>query len=307
MMIDSNALVEKFRYALENHWGYIWGTAGIGWTEARQKQKVNYMVSKYGENWKKNSDAKADDYYSAALYGSKWIGHTVADCSGLFRWSFKQLGSDIAHGSNSIWSRYCKAKGRLSGGKRTDGKPLLPGTAVFTGTDATKPHIGLYCGDGKVIEASGTQAGVVTSNINATKWKYWGELKEVEYHAPDGDSAPSAPSEDETPMTNYPTLKKGNKGEYVRILQQKLKDLGYDLGSYGVDGDFGSATLAAVKTFQRAMGLAVDGIVGKNTWEALEKADSTPVMYYFVKVSHLTESQAKALCEMYDHAEMGRE
>ena len=157
-MIQAAALVEKFQYALDHKWGYIWGTAGISWTEARQKQKINYMVSKYGANWKKDADAKKDNYYSAAMYGDKWVGHTVADCSGLFRWAFKQLGSDIAHGSNSIWSRYCKARGRLSGGKRTDSRLLLPGSAVFTGPDATKPHIGIYAGNGKVIEASGTKA-----------------------------------------------------------------------------------------------------------------------------------------------------
>jgi len=48
-----------------------------------------------------------------------------------------------------------------------------------------------------------------------------------------------------------------------------LDRMGYDLGSYGVDGDFGSATEAAVKSFQSDHGLTVDGIVGKNTWAEL--------------------------------------
>ena len=54
-MIQANALIDKFKYALDNKWGYIWGAAGILWTEARQKQKVNYMVNKYGTTWQKNS------------------------------------------------------------------------------------------------------------------------------------------------------------------------------------------------------------------------------------------------------------
>ena len=120
-MITSTALVEKFSYALNNHWGYIWGTAGILWTKAKQQQKIDYMVGKYGTNWKINSEAKEDNYYYAALYGDKWIGKYVADCSGLFAWAFSQLGGSIAHGSNSIYDRYCTAdKGLLTSEKKED-------------------------------------------------------------------------------------------------------------------------------------------------------------------------------------------
>ena len=37
-MITPEALIAKFRQALEEHWGYIWGTAGEAWTEAKQKE-----------------------------------------------------------------------------------------------------------------------------------------------------------------------------------------------------------------------------------------------------------------------------
>lgn len=297
-VISTEALIAKFEFALNNSWGYIWGTAGIMWTTAKQKQKVDYMISKYGNNWKKNADAKDDNYYGAAMYGEKWIGHTVADCSGLFRWAFRQLGSDIAHGSNSIWDRYCSAKGKLSAGKRTDGKELLPGTAVFTGTDSKKPHIGLYVGNGKVIEASGTQAGVCVSNINAGKWKYWGELKNVSYSPSEAPKTPSGGKDDETPMKDYPTLKKGSKGEYVAVLQQKLMMLGYSLPHYGIDGDFGTETENAVKQFQKDYGLNADGVVGRKTWMALESDNKTAV-YYTVKIMHLTKQQVDSLMETY--------
>lgn len=185
-MIEAQALVDKFRYALNDKWGYIWGAAGIMWTKAKQDQKVSYMVSKYGSGWKTSKEAKDDNYYGSAYYGDKWIGHYVADCSGLFSWAFKELGGSIAHGSNSIWDRYCASKGKLSGGRRTDGQELLPGTAVFTGTDSSKPHIGLYVG-GTVIEASGSKVGVITTDIGNSKWKYWGQLKDVNYNGGGGD------------------------------------------------------------------------------------------------------------------------
>ena len=64
-----------------------------------------------------------------------------------------------------------------------------------------------------------------------------------------------------------PVLKKGCKGEPVRALQGALNALGYNCGT--VDGDFGSKTQTAVKTFQEAAGLEVDGSVGAKTWTAL--------------------------------------
>jgi len=110
-MIETGALIEKFQYALDNGWGYILGTAGVAWTSAKQKQKVDYMVNRYGTGWKNNSEAKDDRYYQAAVNGSRWVGHTVADCSGLFKWAFSKLGGTIYHGSNTIWNQYCTKKG----------------------------------------------------------------------------------------------------------------------------------------------------------------------------------------------------
>ena len=37
----------------------------------------------------------------------------------------------------------------------------------------------------------------------------------------------------------------------------------------GLDGVFGAQTLNAVKSYQRVVGLSVDGIVGCNTWRSL--------------------------------------
>lgn len=287
-MIKAADLISKFRFALENKWGYIWGTVGVLWTQAKQAQKVNYMIQKYGTDWKKNADAKKDTYYMAASIGSKWIGHTVADCSGLFKWAFIQLGGNIYHGSNTIYDKYCSTKGKLTEDLK---KTLQPGAAVFVDKNGNKSHIGLYVGNGKVIEACSTEAGVCTSNLTANKWSYYGLLKDVQY----GDQ----------PEPGLPTLKKGDKGPDVKALQVKLIAKGYKLPKYGADGDFGSETETAVKAFQKDHGLNPDGIVGEKTWEALE--DDTPIQYYKVTVSHLTESNAKALCGMYEYATMEKE
>lgn len=55
----------------------------------------------------------------------------------------------------------------------------------------------------------------------------------------------------------------------VKDVQEKLMSRGYNVGRCGVDGFFGRGTLEAVESFQRDSGLAVDGIVGVNTWNKL--------------------------------------
>ena len=64
-------------------------------------------------------------------------------------------------------------------------------------------------------------------------------------------------------------LTKGSSGSEVKKMQQALIDSGYDVGSTGADGKFGSNTLAAVKKYQKDNGLTVDGIAGKNTLGSL--------------------------------------
>ena len=297
-MIKAEELIEKFRYVLDNHWGYIFGAAGIMWTEAKQKQKVDYMVNKYGTSWQKNSEAKQDNYYMSALYGSKWIGHYVADCSGLFSWAYAKLGGTIAHGSNSIYDRYCSKKGKLNSSLKNT---LLPGTAVFTGTEKAHGHIGLYVGNGKVIEAQGTQAGVCTSNLSAGKWTYYGELSAVDYN-----------NKSEQTTDTYYLVKKGSKGEAVKTVQTMLMKLGYNLGSWGVDGDFGSATERAVKEFQRDHNLTQDGIVGNKTYAALTDAvnklsDSAPAKKYSIAIHGLTKAQADEIKKQYPGATVTEE
>ena len=72
-------------------------------------------------------------------------------------------------------------------------------------------------------------------------------------------------------------LNKGTKGNDVKQMQKVLKQLGYELGNFGenkdgIDGIFGSVTQAAVRAFQEANGLTVDGIVGPETLKALKAA-----------------------------------
>ncbi|HMM01131.1 MAG TPA: peptidoglycan-binding protein [Bacilli bacterium] len=244
-MITAQALIAKFQYALDQKWGYIWGGTGQTWTQAKQDAATRSMTVKYG---------------------SRWIGRRVADCSGLFSWAFKELGGYMYHGSNTMWNKYCTSKGTLQ-----SGITIRPGTAVFLVNSAgSRHHVGLFIGDDTVIEAKGTAYGIVTSKLS--HWDEWGELVGVDYT-------------NEGSETVMATLRKGDKGEEVRVLQSKLLALGYNLPKYGADGSYGSETTAAVMAFQTDKGLVADGICGPITQAVLDDVkteeiedDATPEM-----------------------------
>lgn len=82
------------------------------------------------------------------------------------------------------------------------------------------------------------------------------------------------PDKDETSTDYTRILKKGRSGSDVAMLQMRLKAAHYLFGK--ADGIFGEETEAAVKKFQKALGLAkVDGIVGEETWAEIYKIDIT--------------------------------
>ena len=85
-------------------------------------------------------------------------------------------------------------------------------------------------------------------------------------------SKPSAGSSN--PSKNY--LSKGDKGSAVKTMQQKLNDAGFKAGT--ADGIFGVNSENAVKAFQKAVGLKVDGLYGVDTKAKLEsyKKPSSP-------------------------------
>ena len=289
-VISTEALIAKFKQALKEGWGYIWGTAGEKWTAVKQKEL------------EKTTDA---DLAQGRQYGSKWIGKTVADCSGLFSWAFRQLGGYIYHGSDTMYRKYCTDKGELKAGKRTDHATLKPGTAVFVWNGSKYSHVGLYVGDNTVIEAMSTQVGVTTTKVTAGKWTHWGELTGVAYDNAqctmhNAQSGTEAAKQD----SSRPTLRKGSKDQAVTEMQSMLQKLGYDLGSWGVDGDFGKETEAAVIRFQAGHGLEADGVVGPLTWAELKKAAGTvsgtpDEVSYSVTIFGLDLTQATALQRNY--------
>jgi len=68
------------------------------------------------------------------------------------------------------------------------------------------------------------------------------------------------------------TLTLGDRGKEVSDVQKRLRALGYELGSEGVDGFLGPRTRLALLAFQQERGLLADGVLGANTWRELVEA-----------------------------------
>lgn len=78
-----------------------------------------------------------------------------------------------------------------------------------------------------------------------------------------GGASPASAATVSCTISTTKTVRSGDSGSCVRLLQQRL-------GGLVVDGSFGSLTSRAVIFFQRANGLAADGIVGSKTWSKIK-------------------------------------
>ena len=153
--IPVSAVFDNIEMMLRDHWGYIFGKAGIMWTQQKQDNATDEMAIKYGQ---------------------QWVGHMVTDCSGVMVYIWRQFGLKIPHGSSSM----------VRQGYIVDcGSTPHPGWAALadpTPDTYDNNHIGIVGRDGvTVYEAKGTRYGFVTSKVTDKKWTKFGRFKDVDY------------------------------------------------------------------------------------------------------------------------------
>ena len=223
---------------------------------------------------------------------SKHEGRTrFFDCRGFVYWILHQvcgMWDRCPAGATTMWNTESnwKAKGKVS-----DGVPDDVLVCLFV-QDKDNPkkmsHIG-FGFNGETLECS---SGVQHFTSRNKKWTHWAIPVCID-EIPDPDMKP--------------TLRKGDSGTYVTLLQTMLIQRGYAMPKYGADGKFGNETLAALQAFQKANGLKADGVgvCGPETWAALQGTE--PTKRYTVTVPHLTIGQAEALVSQYADAVMKEE
>lgn len=253
---------------------YVFGA----WGEECNPQKRGRRVSADHPKTKEKCQVLSGKWGSCT--GCEWYPNNervlMFDCRGLTGWCLEQFGIKISKtGATSQWNGdYWLAKGTI------DTCPDDVLVCLFYPEEdnpSKMAHTG-FGYHGETVEAS---VGVEYHKTRNKKWKYWAIPKGIGANIPD----------------YRPTLKRGDKGEYVTLLQTKLFNRGYDLGKCGIDGDYGRATEAAVKAFQHDNGLKEDGICGQRTWEALESVE--PTKLYTATIPHLPMYQAEALIRQY--------
>ena len=163
--------------------------------------------------------------------------------------------------------------------------PKVGDQIFFKGSDGRPCHTGLvYKVDSTYVYTiegnTSNTSGVVANGGCVAKKKYKINSSSIYgYGRPKYDAEPIKTTTNKTTTTSkgdskvnvqLDVLKKGSEGEQVKALQRMLYAMGYNLGDKNpIDGDFGTKTDSAVRSYQDKNGLTVDGIVGQNTWSKL--------------------------------------
>ena len=216
-------------------------------------------------------------YYTASDFSSQY-GQKVHDCVGLIKgylWCENPDGSPRYSSAQDVavegLYKKCSRKGDIYT------LPETPGVCVFM---ANMGHVGVYIGNGEVVEAMGHAYGVVKTRLENRGWAYWGMPEWIEYGTVDVETPPtvipdySATWGGNAFSLNFRILREGSVGEDVKALQLMLKVRGYQCGYYGsngdgADGEFGAATKKQLISYQRVNGLEPDGEAGPDTMSAL--------------------------------------
>lgn len=133
-------------------------------------------------------------YYTASDYSTQF-GKRVHDCAGLIKgylWSATptsapKYNAATDYGATAFY-QHCNKKGTI------DTFDKVPGRLVFKGKPSKMSHVGVYIGDGKIIEAKGHKYGVVESKLDAT-WDYWGQCELIQ----EGSAPAPAPAPQPAP------------------------------------------------------------------------------------------------------------
>jgi cell wall-associated NlpC family hydrolase len=217
--------VKEFLAYLESHVGdaYVWGAQG---------ERVDNRADL--EKWVRRKETSRREADRALAYIKKATKTPLYafDCSGLITHWLRDI-KGLIDGDTNAQGLYkqCEQRGKLGAWR------MEPGGLVFrySAAKAKMGHVGVYIGDGMVIEAKGRDYGVVNLHLSFGGWTHQGK-----HPALAEDTAP----------TVFRLTSPMMRGENVKLMQAALTACGYDCGK--ADGICGKATMAAVKAFATA-------------------------------------------------------
>ena len=158
-------LVKWSEFAADKGWGYVWGTYGTVLSPDFLESKIIQYPDEVG--------GKED------FIRENWLGKRTADCVGLIKgysWydTASQMTILVSNGMPDIGADTMYENATEKG--TIDTIPEIPGLAVWK-----EGHIGVYIGDGKVVEAYGTTSGVIRSELANGGWTHWLKIPYISY------------------------------------------------------------------------------------------------------------------------------
>ena len=162
---NADGLVQYALHAYQEHWGYVWGTFGHVLTENSFESKL----AQYPDALAGNAD----------FIRQTWVGGRTTDCVGLIKgygWLDAET-EEIVYNTNGmpdISANEMYHAATVSG--TIDTIPETPGLAVWH-----EGHIGVYIGNGEVVEAMGTRYGVVKTRLKGARWTHWMKIPYISY------------------------------------------------------------------------------------------------------------------------------
>lgn len=162
---NSADLVTYVLQAADSGWGYVYGTYGTVLTDSILAQKEKQFPDNILP-------------YKAFIQ-ENWMGRRTADCVGLIKgyaW-LDPATTNFTIGANGMPDVSADGMYAAAAVKGTmDTMPDVPGIAVWQ-----SGHIGVYVGNGTVVEAKGTMYGVVKSELSKGSWQGWCYLPAIQY------------------------------------------------------------------------------------------------------------------------------
>lgn len=158
-------LVKWSEFAADKGWGYVWGTYGTVLSPDFLESKIIQYPDEVGGK--------------EEFIRENWLGKRTADCVGLIKgysWydTASQMTILVSNGMPDIGADTMYENATEKG--TIDTIPEIPGLAVWK-----EGHIGVYIGDGKVVEAYGTTSGVIRSELANGGWTHWLKIPYITY------------------------------------------------------------------------------------------------------------------------------
>ena len=226
---------------------YVYAGAGQLCTPANRKAKINSSYPNIVNKCQVLNSTKA-----ANCDGCKYNGCRFFDCRGFTYWILKQ--NNVTISAVGATTQYNTASSWIKRGKIEDIPNVVCCVFKYKEDTKTMPHTGLHIGNGVIIHCTGVKACEVQYDaVGGQGWTHFAIPKDL-YTEAELSNAEK--------LNILTGLKKGATGLNVTELQQKLNDLGYKCT---IDGRYGNDTAEAIKEFQRAYNLTVDGIAGAIT------------------------------------------